>query len=120
MRVVVKRTGNQHVEARVASLACGGHQVRSGHRAELGANEDSCTLLARAVFIQTFAAYQIARPWHQRREGNFVFLVRLLYSCGFKVFKNYLHEVACCVVLGLLLCHLRIVGINQFIVFINS
>ncbi len=38
--VVVEGAGDQHVEAGVAGLAGGGHQVGAGDGAELGADED--------------------------------------------------------------------------------
>ena len=48
MRLVVEGAGDEHIESSIARLAGGSDEVGALHSAELGANEDSGTLLGFA------------------------------------------------------------------------
>ena len=96
MGVVVEGAGDEHVEVGIAGLARGGHQIGAGDGAELRADEDGGAFLAAglgvALDIAAFGADQIARPGRERREGDLVFLVRLLHPGGLEVLQNHLDE----------------------------
>ena len=96
MGVVVEGAGNQHIEVGIAGLARSQDQIGAGDGAELRADEDRRAFLAAglgiALDIAAFGADQIARPGRQRREGDLVFLVRLLHPGGPEVLQNHLDK----------------------------
>jgi hypothetical protein len=76
--VEVERAGDQHVKARVPRLARGEHQVLSLDGAEFGTDEDGRSPLGFSLKVTPLGADILARPGNECREGNSVFLVRLL------------------------------------------
>ena len=63
-----------------------------------------------------FRADQLARPGGDCGEGDFVFLVGLLYAGGLEVFQNHPREVRPFAVPGFRLGN----AINQLVVFVHS
>src|SRR5579862_8263738 len=82
-----------------ASPASRAAATRSGARdgAEFRTYKDCCPLLGSGlpVTLGEFAlrAHKIARPRGNRREGNLIFLVRLLNSRSPQVLQNHFNEV---------------------------
>ncbi|OQA41191.1 MAG: hypothetical protein BWY49_00482 [Candidatus Omnitrophica bacterium ADurb.Bin314] len=96
---VVEGAGNQHIKARIATLAGGLDQVAALHGAELGADEDTGALFPG--FALVISAFHIAalgthpafaRPGREGGKGDAVGLVRLLHASGFQVVQNHLRE----------------------------
>ena len=92
--VVVEGAGDEHVEAGVAGLARGRHQVGPWHGAELGTDEDRGALLdrPRALDVAPLGADEPARPRGQGREDDLVLLVRLLHAGGLEVLQDHLER----------------------------
>ena len=94
MGVVIEGAGDEHIEARIAGLARGRHQVGAGDGAELRTDEDSRALLdARllvAFQIAAFGADIFAGPGGERGEDDLVLFVRLLHAGGLQIFEDHL------------------------------
>jgi len=90
--LVVEGAGDEDIEACVARFPGGVYEVWTGHRAELGADEDTGAALGVAFHVAAFGADEFARPAAEREELDAVFLVRLLDSGGFEVFEDHVLE----------------------------
>ena len=80
VRIVIERTGDQHVEGGVASLASGSDEVSALDSSELRADEDGGALLGVAIHVAAFGADEIAGPGRERSESDPVVLVGLLHA----------------------------------------
>src|SRR5579872_6197995 len=92
MRLVVKGTRDQYIEARIAGFTRGSDQVGAQHGSELWANEDGGALLGLTFHVTAFGTDQFARPRSEGGEGNAVLFMRLLHAGGLEVFENHLGE----------------------------
>ena len=81
----------------VRGLAGGLHEIGTGDRAELGADEDGGPLLRAgipvALGVAPFRAHEVARPGRERGERDPVFLVGLLDAGGLEVLQDHAGEV---------------------------